>query len=77
MTAQIAMRATKSELYTALFAGGKKTVRLPADVSVRLQSGQLQPGDAAAPRAAGYEQQLNNVSVFNSSSRTNVWLNKL
>ena len=57
MTAQMAMRATKPELYTALFAGGKDAVRLPADVSVRLNSGQLQPGDAGALRAAGYEQQ--------------------
>ena len=32
-------------------------MRLPADVSVRLQSGQLQTGDAGALRAAGYEQQ--------------------
>ena len=57
MTAQMAMRATKPELYTALFAGGKDAVRLPADVSVRLNSGQLQPGDAAALRAADFEQQ--------------------
>ena len=57
MTAQMAMRATKPELYTALFAGGKEAVRLPADVSVRLSSGQLQAGDAGALRAAGYEQQ--------------------
>ena len=57
MTAQMAMRATKPELYTALFAGGKDAARLPADVSVRLNSGQLQPGDAGALRAAGYEQQ--------------------
>ena len=57
MTAQMAMRATKPELYTALFAGGKEAVRLPADVSVRLNSGQLQAGDAGALRAAGYEQQ--------------------
>ena len=57
MTAQMAMRSTKPELYTALFAGGKDAVRLPADVSVRLSSGQLQAGDAGALRAAGYEQQ--------------------
>ena len=57
MTAQMAMRSTKPELYTALFAGGKDAVRLPADVSVRLSAGQLQPGDAGALRAAGYEQQ--------------------
>ena len=57
MTAQMAMRSTKPELYTALFAGGKDAVRLPADVSVRLNSGQLQPGDAGALRAAGFELQ--------------------
>ena len=57
MTAQMAMRATKPELYTALFAGGKDAPRLPADVSVRLNSGQLQPGDAGALRAAGFELQ--------------------
>ena len=45
MTAQMAMQATHPQLYTALFAGSKE-VRLPADVSVRLQSGQLLPGDA-------------------------------
>ena len=54
MTAAMAMKATKPELYTALFAGGKDAERLPADVSVRLNSGQLQPGDAAALRAAGF-----------------------
>jgi hypothetical protein len=57
MTAQMAMRATYPELYTALFAGGKDAPRLPADVSVRLNSGQLQPGDAGVLRTAGYEQQ--------------------
>ena len=57
MTAQMAMRATYPELYTALFAGGKDAPRLPADVSVRLNSGQLQPGDADVLRAAGYGQQ--------------------
>ena len=57
LTAQMALRSTKPELYTALFAGGKDAERLPADVSVRLNSGQLQPGDAAALRAAGFEQQ--------------------
>ena len=56
MTAQMAMQATHPQLYTALFAGSKD-VRLPADVSVRLQSGQLLPGDAGVLRAAGYEQQ--------------------
>lgn len=54
MTAQMALQATHPQLYTTLFAGSKD-VRLPADVSVRLQSGQLQPGDAGALRAAGYE----------------------
>ena len=57
MTAQMAMRSTKPELYTALFAGGKDAPRLPADVSVRLNSGQLQPSDAGALRAAGFELQ--------------------
>lgn len=56
LTAQMAMQATHPQLYTALFAGSKD-VRLPADVSVRLNSGQLQPGDAAVLRAAGYEEQ--------------------
>ena len=32
-------------------------MRLPAVVSVRLNSGQLQPGDAGALRAAGFEEQ--------------------
>ena len=41
----------------ALSAGGKEAVRLPADVSVRLSSGQLQPSDAGALRAAGFEPQ--------------------
>ena len=57
LTAQMSLRATKPELYTALFAGGKEAPRLPADVSVRLNSGQLQPGDASALRAAGFEVQ--------------------
>ena len=56
MTAQMAMQATHPQLYTALFAGSSE-VRLPADVSVRLNSGQLQPGDAGALRAAGFELQ--------------------
>ena len=56
MTAQMAMQATHPQLYTALFASSSE-VRLPADVSVRLNSGQLQAGDAGALRAAGYEQQ--------------------
>jgi len=56
LTAQMAMQSAHPQLYTALFAGTNE-VRLPADVSVRLNSGQLQPGDAGALRAAGYEQQ--------------------
>ena len=56
MTAQMAMQATHPQLYTALFAGSNQ-VRLPADVSVRLNSGELQPGDAAALRASGLEEQ--------------------
>ena len=56
LTAQMAMQATHPQLYTALFAGSSE-VRLPADVSVRLNSGQLQPGDAAALRASGLEEQ--------------------
>ena len=56
MTAQMAMQATHPQLYTALFAGSSE-VRLTADVSVRLNSGQLQPGDAAALRASGLEEQ--------------------
>ena len=56
MTAQMAMQATHPQLYTALFASSSE-VRLPADVSVRLNSGQLQPGDAAALRASGLEEQ--------------------
>ena len=56
MTAQMAMQATHPQLYTALFAGSSE-LRLPADVSVRLNSGQLQPGDAAALRASGLEEQ--------------------
>ena len=56
MTASLAMKATHPQLYTALFASSSE-VRLPADVSVRLNSGQLQPGDAAALRASGLEEQ--------------------
>ena len=56
MTAQMAMQATHPQLYTALFASSSE-VRLPADVAVRLNSGQLQPGDAAALRASGLEEQ--------------------
>ena len=54
LTQQMAMRATAPDLYTAMFAG-RNEVRLPADVSVRLSAGQLQPGDAGALRAAGFE----------------------
>ena len=56
LTQQMAMRATAPELYTAMFAG-RNEVRLPADVSVRLSAGQLQPRDAGAFRAAGFEAQ--------------------
>ena len=56
MTAQMAMQATHPQLSTALFAGSNQ-VRLPADVSVRLNSGQLQPGDAAALRATYLEKE--------------------
>ena len=56
LTQQMAMRATAPDLYTAMFAG-RNEVRLPADVSVRLSAGQLQPGDAGALRAAGFETQ--------------------
>ena len=49
-------RATAPDLNTAMFAG-RNEVRLPADVSVRLSAGQLQPGDAGALRAAGFETQ--------------------
>lgn len=56
LTQQMAMKATAPDLYTAMFAG-RNDVRLPADVSVRLSAGQLQPGDAGALRAAGYESQ--------------------
>ena len=54
LTQQMAMRATAPDLYTAMFTG-RNEVRLPADVSVRLSAGQLQPGDAGALRAAGFE----------------------
>jgi hypothetical protein len=56
LTAQMAMRSQAPDLYTAMFAGSNN-VRLPADVSVRLNSGTLQPGDAGALRAAGFELQ--------------------
>lgn len=56
LTAQIAMRSQAPELYTSMFAG-TNDVRLPADVSLRLNSGELQPGDAGALRAAGFEAQ--------------------
>ena len=54
LTAQMAMQSDAPELYTAMFAG-KSGYRLPADVSARLESGQLIPGDADALRAAGLE----------------------
>ena len=56
LTAQMTMRSSAPELYTAMFAG-TSDVRLPADVSVRLNSGQLQNGDAGALRSAGFEVQ--------------------
>jgi hypothetical protein len=56
LTAQMAMQSDAPELYTAMFAG-KSGYRLPADVSARLESGQLVPGDADALRAAGLEVQ--------------------
>ena len=54
MTAQLAMQAMHPQLYTALFAGSSQ-VPLPADVSVRLNSGQLQPGDDSTLRASSLE----------------------
>ena len=56
LTAQMAMQSDAPELYTAMF-GGKSGYRLPADVSARLESGQLIPGDADDLRAAGLEVQ--------------------
>lgn len=56
LTAQMAMQQTAPALYTAMFAGTTE-VRLPADVSVRLQSGQMQASDAQVLRSAGFEQQ--------------------
>lgn len=56
LTAHATLRSTNPALFTALFAG-KNGVRLPADVQVRLNSGQLQPRDAAALRTAGLEVQ--------------------
>ena len=56
LTHQMAMKDTAPDLYTAMFAG-RNEVRLPADVSLRLSAGQLQPGDVGALRAAGYESQ--------------------
>ena len=56
LTAQMAMQSDAPELYTAMFAG-KSGYRMPADVSARLGSGQLIPGDADALRAAGFEDQ--------------------
>ena len=56
LTAQMAMQSDAPELYTAMF-GGKSGYRLPADVTVRLDSGQLVPGDAEVLRAAGLEVQ--------------------
>ena len=56
LTQQMAMRAQAPELYTSLFAGSND-VRLPADVSQRLNTGTLEPRDAAALHAAGLEVQ--------------------
>ena len=56
LTQQMAMKARAPDLYTAMFAD-RNDVRLPTDVSVHLSTGQLQPGDAGALRAAGYESQ--------------------
>ena len=56
LTQQMAMKATAPDPYTAMFSG-RNDVRLLGDVSVRLSAGQLQPGDAGALRAAGYESQ--------------------
>ena len=68
LTAQMAMKATHPQLYTALFAG-KHEVRLPADVSVRLQSGQLQPGDAGALRSAGFEEQAQHCELLGDAAQ--------
>ena len=56
LTAHATMRSTNPALFTNLF-GGRNGVRLPADVQVRLNTGQLQPGDAAVLRTAGLEVQ--------------------
>ena len=56
LTAQMAMRSDASELYTEMF-GGKSGYRLPADVTVHLESGQLVPGDVEVLSAPGFEVQ--------------------
>ncbi len=56
LTQQMAMKLTVPVLYTAMFAA-RNDVRLHAYVSVRLCDGELQPGDAGAMRAAGYQSQ--------------------
>ena len=56
LTAQMAMQSDAPELNTVIFAG-KSDYRMPADLSARLGSGQLIPGDADALRAAGFEDQ--------------------
>ena len=56
LTAQMAMQSDAPELNTAIFAG-KSDYRMPADLSARLGSGQLIPGDADALLAAGLEVQ--------------------
>ena len=73
-TAQMAMRTTKPELYTALFAGSKDAPRLPADVSVRLNPVQLQQGDAGAYELLVMNSKLSNVSVLDRCRKTNAWL---
>lgn len=55
MTAHAALRSTNPALFTALFGGKREGVRLGADVSARMASGNLQPQDAGQLRAAGYE----------------------
>ena len=55
LTAHAAMRSSNPQLFTALFGGKREGVRLGADVSARMASGNLQPQDAGQLRAAGYE----------------------
>ncbi len=46
LTHQMAMKDTAPDLYTAMFAG-RNEVRLPADVSLRLSTGQQTPNPRA------------------------------